>query len=119
MKIKIKDKELTLHYTIRMMILFENITGENVDFENLKSTKQLTTLLLACILASAHKEKIDLQLTYDEYIDFLDENGQYEILADFYLWLMETAVAEHSQRSEEKEDEKKEGENEEEKKAQD
>lgn len=119
MKIKIKDKELTLHYTIRMMILFENITGENVNFENLKSTKQLTTLLLACILASAQKEKIDLQLTYDEFIDFLDDNGQYEILADFYLWLMETATKEYSLRAAEKEEENKEEENEEEKKAQD
>ena len=87
MKIKIKDYQFDLHYTMRMMVIYENITGESVDFTNMESIKQLTTLFLACIIASAKKAKIDLNMSYDDFIDWLDDNGGYVILNEFALWL--------------------------------
>ena len=87
MKITIKGQEIELHYTMRMMVIYENITGESVDFTNMESIKQLTTLFLACIIASAKKAKIDLNITYDDFVDWVDDNGGYVILNDFALWL--------------------------------
>ena len=35
MKVKIHNIKLDLHYSMRMMIIYENITGENFDFTNI------------------------------------------------------------------------------------
>lgn len=96
MIIKIKDKEIELCYTMRMFIIYENITGENIDFNNMQSLKQVTTLLLACIIASAQKAKKELNLDYSEFMDWLDENGDYSLINDFAIWLakeIETKVS--------------------------
>lgn len=104
MKVKIHDINLDLHYSMRMMIIYENITGENFDFTNMQSLKQITTLFLSCILASAKKNKIDLQLTYDEFMDWMDENGGYKILNDFAVWLSKEIETKYSLIKEDKED---------------
>lgn len=106
MKVNIKNHEIELHYSMRMMIVFENITGENVDFTNMQSVKQATTLFLACIIASAKKAGIDLNLTYDEFIDWLDDNGGYVLINDFALWLAAELESKYSllKKEEEKED---------------
>lgn len=104
MKVKIHDLELDLHYSMRMMIIYENITGENIDFTNMQSIKQLTSLFLSCILASAKKNKIDLQLTYDEFMDWIDDNGGYKLLNEFATWLAGEIKAKYELLKEEKED---------------
>ena len=104
MKVKIHDLELDLNYSMRMMIIYENITGENFDFTNMQSIKQLTSLFLSCILASAKKNKIDLQLTYDEFMDWIDDNGGYKLLNEFATWLAGEIKAKYELLKEEKED---------------
>ena len=104
MKVKIHDLELELHYSMRMMIIYENITGDNFDFTNMQSIKQLTSLFLSCILASAKKNKIDLQLTYDEFMDWIDDNGGYKLLNEFATWLAVEIKAKYELLKEEKED---------------
>ena len=104
MKVKIHDLELEIHYSMRMMIIYENITGENFDFTNMQSIKQLTSLFLSCILASAKKNKIDLQLTYDEFMDWIDDNGGYKLLNEFATWLAGEIKAKYELLKEEKED---------------
>lgn len=104
MKVKIKENEITLHYTMRMYIIYENITGESIDFENMNSAKQLTSLFLACIMASAQKDKIDLKLDYQEFMDFVDDNGGYAILNDFAIWFIDELNNKYSLLKEEKED---------------
>ena len=96
MKVKIHNINLDLHYSMRMMIIYENITGENFDFYNMQSLKQISTLFLSCILASAKKDKIDLQLTYDEFMDWMDENGGYNLLKDFAIWLAKEIKTKYS-----------------------
>lgn len=107
MKITIKDKTFDLHYTMRMMIIFENITGHSVDFNNMTSINQVTSLFLACILASAKKAKIDLNLSYDEFMDWLDENNGYQMINEFALWLASELEAKYGllKKEEEKADE--------------
>ena len=96
MKVTIKGTTFDLHYSIRMMIIYENITGENFDFTNMQSLKQVTTLFLSCILASAKKNGLDLQLTYEDFMDWLDDNGGYELLNEFALWLAKDIEAKYS-----------------------
>lgn len=96
MKVTIKDKTFELHYSMRMMIIYENITGENFDFTNMQSLKQVTTLFLSCILASAKKIGLDLQLTYEDFMDWLDDNGGYELLNEFALWLAKDIEAKYN-----------------------
>jgi len=94
MKVKIKDTEITLHYTMRMYMNYENITGGTIDFNNFTSLNQLIILFLSCILASAKKDNIDLQLDYEEFMDWLDEQGGNVILTDFTIWLTKQLQAE-------------------------
>ena len=96
MKVTIKGTSFDLHYSMRMMIIYENITGENFDFTNMQSLKQVTTLFLSCILASAKKNGLDLQLTYEDFMDWLDDNGGYELLNEFALWLAKDIEAKYS-----------------------
>lgn len=107
MKVNIKNKEIELCYTMRMHVIYENITGESVDFTNMASLKQLTTIFLACILASAKKAKLDFDITYDDYIDWLDDNGGYQLLNEFALWLAAEMEAKYGllKKEEEKEEE--------------
>lgn len=96
MKVTIKDKTFDLRYSMRMMVIYENITGENFDFTNMQSLKQVTTLFLSCILASAKKVGFDLQLTYEDFMDWLDDNGGYELLNTFALWLAKDIEAKYN-----------------------
>lgn len=96
MKVTIKGKTFELHYSMRMMIIYENITGENFDFTNIQSLKQVTTLFLSCILASAKKIGLDLQLTYEDFMDWVDDNGGYELLNKFALWLAKDIKAKYN-----------------------
>lgn len=106
MKITIKGQEIELCYTMRMMIIFENITGHSVDFNNMTSLNQATTLFLACIIASAKKAKLNFDITFDEFMDFLDENNGYAMINEFAIWLAGELEAKYGLlKKEDKEDE--------------
>lgn len=107
MKVKIQDKEFDLVYSMRSHIIYENIAGETLDFENFTSMKTVSTFLLACIYAAAQKQEITLNLTYNEYMDWLDENGGYSLLNDFAVWLAEQISAQYNILPKTEEDNKK------------
>ena len=104
MTIKIQGKEIELFYTMRMFIVYENITGDSVDFENMKSLKQISTLFLACIIGSAQKQNIQLDVTYNDYMEWLDENGGYTLLNEYALWLANQMQAKYELLAKEKEE---------------
>jgi hypothetical protein len=78
MKITIKDKEVELKYTIRSLVLFENIKNESF---NLQTTMDVIVYFL-CVLLASDKT---LQLTLDELIDLIDDDPK--LLEDFSTWL--------------------------------
>ena len=80
MKIKIKDKEIELRYTIRTNILYESIEQSQVDYTALDKVTVIATLLYANILATMQANKMEVKLTYDEYMNWLDENKGVVIL---------------------------------------
>lgn len=78
MKINIKDKEIELKYTIRSLVLFENIMGKPFNPEG---TLDVIVFYL-CVLLASDKT---LQLTLDELIEAIDNDNK--LLVDFSDWL--------------------------------
>lgn len=84
MTLKIKDKEYELKYSIRAMIMYENMTDKSFSPQNL--TDIIT--FLYCILISSAK---DYSLTFDEFIDYLDENP--DVINKFAEWIQNSTNA--------------------------
>lgn len=78
MTIKIKDREVTLKYSLRSLILYENIMNKSFT----PSTMMDTIVFMFCVIMSSDK---DVDLTFDEWLDMLDSNQQ--IMVDFADWL--------------------------------
>jgi len=81
MKITIKDKEIELKYTLRSMIMYENMTEKTFNPESL--TDIIT--FMYCVVISSSK---DYSLKFDEFIDLLDENP--DIIKQFGDWISST-----------------------------
>lgn len=86
MKINIKNQELELAYSMRTYILFENIQGQSLSFENLNSYTSLIVLFYSAIVATIQKRKLDITLNYDEFLDWLDANNGENMIKEFSEW---------------------------------
>lgn len=79
MKLNIKDKEIELKYSIRALLMYENMTDKTF------STSTLLTdmiVFMYCVVISSSK---DYSLSFDDFIDFLDENP--DAIQEFAEWL--------------------------------
>lgn len=81
MKVIIKDQEITLKYSFRALIIFEEITSKTLTVP--ESLKDILILFYSVILASAKGSLQDW--TWDNFMDWLDENP--EITIEFTQWL--------------------------------
>lgn len=79
MKITIKDKEIELRQSLRSLIMYENLTEK--AFEP-KTFQDILTFLFCIVLTSSKNYSL---ITFDEFIDFIDENHQ--VLVDMTKWL--------------------------------
>lgn len=68
MDINIKGKDITLRYTMRALMMFEQVKGEMFSLKTL--TDQF--LLFYCMLVCSTKENI--QLSFEEFTDLLDDD---------------------------------------------
>lgn len=82
MKVRIKEQEITLKYSLRALFQYENITGQSF---NPKTLQDFCTFFY-CVLCSSNK---DLDLTFDEFIDEVID-PQPEMLNQFAEWLSKT-----------------------------
>lgn len=78
MTIKIKDKEVELKYTLRSMLMYENITDKSFNPETLTD---VITFMYCVVVASSQ----DYSLKFDDFISELDEHP--ELITDFGEWL--------------------------------
>lgn len=78
MKITINGRDITLRYTFRAMIIYEKIC--NSSFTG-KGITEVLCYLYSTILASDR----DNTLTFDDFMDWLDENP--EVISEFSEWL--------------------------------
>ena len=81
MIITIRQKEITLMYSMRALFQYENILGAF----NPKSLSDFATFFY-CVVCSSNK---DLDLTFDEFIDEVID-PQPELLNQFAEWLSKT-----------------------------
>ena len=77
MTIKIREQEVELRYSMRAIFQYENILGAF----NPKSLSDFATFFY-CVVCSSNK---DINLTFDEFIDFLDEDPSK--ITEFAEWL--------------------------------
>ena len=64
---KIKGQDYKLKYTLRALFIYEQITGKVFELKTVTDEY----LFFYCILAANNP---DMQLTFDELIDAIDEN---------------------------------------------
>lgn len=88
MTIKIKDKEVSLRHSFKAEMIFE--TAENHTF-NGASTKDWITMYFCTVIASTPSD--DTWLTFTEFLDWLDTDGNEGSLYDFIESYTEHAVA--------------------------
>ncbi len=78
MKIKIQDREIELKYTMRSMLMYENITDKTFN----PKTMTDIVIFMYCIVISSAK---DYSLNLDDFIDYLDENQH--VFEEFGEWI--------------------------------
>lgn len=78
MKVTIKEQEITLKYSLRSLFIYEQKSGESFSPRNLEQY----CLYFYCVVMSSNR---DLDLTFDDFIDFLDEDPSK--ITEFAEWL--------------------------------
>ena len=90
MKVKIKGKEFELHYSMRIHILYENVMNQALgNNDNVGNTTSMVALMYCAIMASMQYYKINETLTYDEFMDWIDQQGP-SVFIDFGKWFSES-----------------------------
>lgn len=82
MKFKIGKKNIELKYTLRAMLMYENMTEKSF---NPQSLTDIITFFY-CIVVSSAK---DYSYTFDQFIDHIDEHP--EAMTDFSEWITANA----------------------------
>lgn len=91
MKIKFRGKELDLHYSNRMFIIYENIMGKGASFEE-QSYTAVITLLYGALIGTLKYNKMETDVTYDEFMNWLDEQPR-NTLSKFSEWFVNEHLA--------------------------
>ena len=78
MVVKVNDKEITLRYSFRSLILYENIQKKSFSPE----TTTDVLIFMFCVILSSEK---DLDFDFNQFLDMIDENPS--LVAEFALWL--------------------------------
>lgn len=88
MKITINGKELEMHYSMRSFVIYEELTGKSLNFEDINSLSAIVNLFYANVLASMQYNKMELNFTYDDFWNYIDDNGGTELIQQFSEWYM-------------------------------
>lgn len=84
MILKINNEDITLVYSFRSSLYFEQIAGHNLDFNTL-TANDLVTLFYSVTIASLQKAKKPI-ITMIDFLDVIDDNGGEKCLTDFTTW---------------------------------
>lgn len=83
MKVQINGQEIELKQTFRSLIIYENIMDKS--FSPVGATEII--VYFYCVILASNK---DIQLQYEDYLDWLDSNP--DILTDFSQWLTDIST---------------------------
>lgn len=88
-----KEQELELHYSSgRHLIIYEQISGHGLDMTKMDSLNELINLFYANVLATMQYRRMNLDLTYEDFMDFIDENGM-KVVNEFSEWYVSQMMA--------------------------
>ena len=96
MKVKIKEHEIELQYCMRMYLKYEERTGKSISFDGMSSFTGITELLYCAISATLEHKKyrnLGLSLTWEEFLDWTDEQNGNKVMDEFNKWLIEVMQA--------------------------
>ena len=93
MTLKINNEDITLLYSFRSSLYFEQIAGHNLDFNTL-TANDLVTLFYSVTIASLQKAKKPI-ITMIDFLDVIDDNGGEKCLTDFTTWYVEVLKAQY------------------------
>lgn len=91
MTIHINNEDLKLRYSLRIFLIFENITHKSLDYNNV-TMRDLIDLFYATIIGTLQREKKDF-IKYEEFLDWLDDNNGEKQLSDFSSWFLNTILS--------------------------
>ena len=86
MKVNSKGKEWELFYSMRIYLIYEQITGNTLSLKDGSYTVSVN-LFYSAILASMQHYHLDLDFEYNEYLDWLDEQG-IDLIKEFIEWFL-------------------------------
>lgn len=89
MKVKVNGKDMEMHYSMRSMVIYEEITGRSLNLEDINSLSAIVNLFYANVLASMQYNDMELTLSYNDFWNYLDENNGPELIKEFSEWYME------------------------------
>lgn len=87
MTVKINGTEMELKYSLRTHILYEGIVGESLDYTQLTNITKITQLFYCNIIATMQSKKYALNFTWNDFLDWLDANGDYDVILEYVHWL--------------------------------
>lgn len=96
MKINIKEHEIELQYCMRMYLKYEERTGKSISFDGMTSYTGITELLYCAISATLEHKKyrdLGLSLTWEEFLDWTDDQNGNSVMEQFNKWLIDVMQA--------------------------
>lgn len=87
-----KELELELHYSMRHLIIYEQMSGHGLDMSQMNTLTELINLFYANILATMQYKRLNLDLTYEQFMDFIDDSGM-KIVNEFSEWYVSQMMA--------------------------
>lgn len=91
MKINIDGQELELRYSLRAMIIYETIMDKSLTTEDLAKYSNFVVFFYSVIKASADYNKMQFSMQYDDFLNWLDDNGGEVMMIKFGKWYLEQA----------------------------
>ena len=82
MQITLNKKKITLKYTLRAMMMYENMTQKSFSPNTITD---VITFMYCVVIASSK----DYSITFDQFIDYIDEHP--ETMTKFADWIQDTS----------------------------
>lgn len=89
MKIDFEGRTYNLHYSFRIGFLYEQIQQKPIDFSNL-TQYDLVLLFYCTFLATLQYNKVNNHMTFEDFLNWVDDNGQEKMVVDFTNWYVDT-----------------------------
>ena len=82
MQITFNKKKITLKYTLRAMMMYENMTQKSFSPNTITD---VITFMYCVVIASSK----DYSITFDQFIDYIDEHP--DTMTKFAEWIQDTS----------------------------